>query len=75
MARGRSWTWTVIISLLVGVAGASVFWLYSPYGHDRLAPQVAGDVKTQAAPGEVERRARGVSKNCLPRPWGPGFRW
>ena len=51
MARGRSWTWTAIISLLV-VVGASIFWLYSPYGHDRLAQQVAGDLQTQSLPGE-----------------------
>ena len=50
MARNRSWTWTVIISLLVGVVGASIFWLYSPYGHDRLAQQVAEDLKTQPLP-------------------------
>jgi len=47
MARNRSWTWTVIISVLVGVVGASIFWLYSPYGHDRLAQQVAEDLKGQ----------------------------
>ena len=50
MARKRNWTWTVIISLLVGMVGASIFWLYSPYGHDRLAQQVAGDVQTQPLP-------------------------
>jgi hypothetical protein len=54
MARGRSWRWTGIISLLAGVVGASVFWLYSPYGHDRLAPELTGDLKTQAAPGQVK---------------------
>ena len=52
MARNRSWTWTAIISLLVGVVGASIFWLYSPYGHDRLAQQAAEDVKTQPLPGD-----------------------
>jgi hypothetical protein len=51
MARNRSWTWTVIISLFVGVVGASIFWLYSPYGHDRLAQQVAEDLKDQPLPG------------------------
>ena len=49
MARNRNLTWTVIISLLVGVAGASIFWRYSPYGHDRLAQE---DSQTQALPGE-----------------------
>jgi hypothetical protein len=49
MARNRNLTWTVIISLLVGVVGATLFWLYSPYGHDRLAQE---DSQTQALPGE-----------------------
>ena len=50
MARNRNWTWTVIISLLVGVVGTSIFWLYSPYGHDRLAQQVAEDLQAQPRP-------------------------
>ena len=58
MARNKNWTWTVIVSLLVGVVGASAFWLYSPYGHDRLAQQVAEDLKDQPLPGV--------------RPGGPG---
>jgi hypothetical protein len=56
MARKRSWTWTVIISLLVGVLGASIFWLYSPYGHDRLAQQAAEDLKAQVLPGVGQGR-------------------
>jgi hypothetical protein len=52
MAHGKSRTWTVIISLLVGVMGASMYWLYSPYGHDRLAQSVTGDLQTQPLPGE-----------------------
>ncbi len=51
MARARSWRWTALISLLLGVLGASLFWLYSPYGHDRLAQELAGDLKTKALPG------------------------
>jgi hypothetical protein len=54
MARSRSWRWTAIISLLVGVVGASVFWLYSPYGHDRLAQEIAGNLKAQPPAGEVK---------------------
>ena len=50
MAHGKSRTWTVIISLLVGMVGASIFWLYSPYGHDRLAPRAAEDLQGQALP-------------------------
>jgi hypothetical protein len=54
MARSRSGRWTAIISLLAGVVGASVFWLYSPYGHDRLGQELAGDLKTQPPAGEVK---------------------
>jgi hypothetical protein len=54
MARSRSGRWTVIISVLVGVVGTSIFWLYSPYGHDRLAQEIAGDLKTQPPPGEFK---------------------
>jgi hypothetical protein len=35
----------------VGVVGASIFWRYSPYGHDRLAQQVAEDLQAQPRPG------------------------
>jgi hypothetical protein len=52
MARNRSRMWIVIISLLVGVAGASLFWLYSPYGRDRLAQQAAEDLKSPPLPPE-----------------------
>jgi hypothetical protein len=52
MARSRSGMWTVIISILLGVVGASLFWLYSPYGHDRVAPPGEGDLQTQPLPGE-----------------------
>lgn len=54
MARSRSRMWTVIISLLLGVVGASIFWLYSPYGHDRLAQQAAEDLQSQPIPAEVK---------------------
>jgi hypothetical protein len=54
MARSGSWTWTVIISFLVGVLGASIFWFYSPYGHDQLAQQVAEDIKAQRLPVQVQ---------------------
>ena len=55
MARNRSWTWTVIISLLLGVAVASIFWLYSPYGQDRLAQEVTGEGK--AGPVNLKKLA------------------
>jgi hypothetical protein len=54
MAHGKSQKWTVIISLLVGVVGASIFWLYNPYGHDRLVQSVTGELQPQALPGEGE---------------------
>lgn len=56
MARTRSWSWTVIISLLVGIAGATVFWLYSPYGHEQLAQQ------SQSPTAEVKGGALNLKK-------------
>ena len=74
MARSRSWRWTAIVSLLAGVVGASLFWLYSPYGHDRLAREITGDLKTQPTPGMVKGEA-GSLKKLPPQAWGPGIRW
>jgi hypothetical protein len=54
MARSGSWTWTVIISFLVGVLGASIFWFYSPYGHNQLARQVAQDIQSKRLPVQVK---------------------
>ena len=62
MARTRNWTWTVIISLLVGIAVATAFWLYSPYGHDQLAQQVAADLKSKPLPGEAKGGALNLKK-------------
>lgn len=47
MARARSLTWTIIISLLLGIVAATIFWLYTPYGHNQLAQQVVQDLKSQ----------------------------
>ena len=55
MARNKGWTWTVLISLVVGGVGASLFWLYSPYFHGQLAQQVAQDLKAQ----QISREAKG----------------
>jgi hypothetical protein len=62
MARSRNWRWTTILSLLLGVLVASLFWLYSPYGHDRLAQEIAGDLKTQPIPGEVKGGSGSLKK-------------
>jgi hypothetical protein len=51
MARNRNGTWIALISMLVGVLAASIFWRYSTYGHDQLAQPAAADVKIQTAPG------------------------
>ena len=52
MARNKGWKWTVIISILAGAVGASIFWLYRPYGHDQLAQQVAEELQAQPATGK-----------------------
>jgi hypothetical protein len=72
MARKGSWTWTVIISLLIGVLGASIFWLYSPYGHDQLAHQVADDLQGQRL--SVETKGSALSpRNLASGALGPRF--
>jgi hypothetical protein len=43
MARTRSVTWTVFISLLLGIAAATAFWLYSPYGQEQLTGKKVGE--------------------------------
>jgi hypothetical protein len=62
MARNRGWTWTVIISLLVGAVGATVFWLYIPYGHDQLTQQVTQDLQVQRPPVEEKSSALDLRK-------------
>jgi hypothetical protein len=52
MARSGSRMWPAIISLLVGSAVASIFWLYSPYGHDWLAQQAAENLQTHSIAGD-----------------------
>ncbi len=43
MARGQGWT--IFFTLLLGILGTSLFWLYSPYLQDRVARQVAEELK------------------------------
>jgi hypothetical protein len=54
MAHSRSRKWTAIISLLVGIAAASLFWQYGPYGHDRLAQPGAEDLQSKPIPAELK---------------------
>ncbi len=72
MARNKGWTWTVIISMLAGAVGASIFWLYSPYGHDRLAQQVAEDLQAQRLPATVKGSALTPQKLAA-QAMGPWF--
>lgn len=47
MARSRGWN--VIIALVVGFAGATVFWFYGPFLKREVGHQVEEAVKDQAA--------------------------
>lgn len=72
MARQKSWTWTVIISLAAGGVVASLFWLYTPYGHEQLAQQVDEGLKGKQTPSEAKEGAMSLKK--LPsQAMGPRF--
>jgi hypothetical protein len=66
----RSQGWTVVISLLAGVVGASAFWLYFP---GRIAGQVAADLKDQRLAVEVKPAGEGDLKKLSRQATGPRF--
>lgn len=45
MAKSKGWSF--IIALLLGVVGASAFWLYGPYLEDQIARRVTEAMKGQ----------------------------
>ena len=45
----RSKAWGIIVALLVGFAGATVFWFYGPFLKKEVSLQVEEAVKEQAA--------------------------
>jgi hypothetical protein len=72
MARTRSGTWTVIISLLLGIVAATIFWLYTPYGHNQLAQQVVADLKSQPLPSRAKEGPLNLKK-LASQAWGSDF--
>lgn len=48
MARNRGWSF--IIAFLLGVLGASAFWLYGPYLENQIARRVAEAAKERPLP-------------------------
>lgn len=59
MARTKGWS--SFIAFLLGVAGASVFWLYGPYLEDQVSRRVAEALKEQpqaVSPGKVAAVAK-----------------
>lgn len=58
MARTKGWSF--IVAFLIGVVGASAFWLYGPYLEDQIARRVAEGMKGQPlglTPGMVGAEA------------------
>ena len=45
----RSKGWSIVVALLVGFAGATVFWFYGPFLQKEVSQQVEEAVKEQAA--------------------------
>lgn len=67
MARSKGWSF--IIAFLIGVAGASAFWLYGPYLEDQIARRVTESGKGQLlglTPGKVETGAAKAGPALLP---------
>jgi len=62
-----------MLGMLVGVAGASVFWLYGPHLQREIARQVAEAVKAQPLTVEVERVGPGDPKKLPAQAVGPRF--
>ncbi len=73
MARSKSWSF--IIAFLIGVVGASAFWLYGPYLEDQIARRVAESRKGQPlglTPGKVGGEAATGQAGTA---WQPGLRY
>jgi hypothetical protein len=70
----RSQGWNIIVALLVGFAGATVFWFYGPFLKKEVSRQVEEAVKEQAAkPAETGDKGPLAVKG-VGAPW-PGARY
>jgi hypothetical protein len=71
MARSKGWA--IFISFLLGLIGASLFWLYGPFFPNQLAQQVAQDLKTQPLAVEVAKPGPAGLKTIGSQALGPRF--
>jgi hypothetical protein len=71
MARNHGWT--VVMALLVGVLGASIFWLYGPYLKRQVAGQVAEAMKGQPLNVEMSKGAPADLKGVPSQAWGSRY--
>lgn len=56
----KSKTWGIIVALLVGFAGATIFWFYGPFLQKEVSLQVEEAVKEQAAKTAGPERQAGM---------------
>lgn len=71
MARSKGWA--IFISFLLGLIGASVFWLYSPFFPDQSAQQVARDLRGQPLALEAGKVGPAALKKIGSQALGPRF--
>jgi len=71
MARGRGWS--VVVVLLVGLLGASVFWLYGPYLKRQVAFQVAEALQGRPLAVEVGKGGAADLKGAASQALGPRY--
>jgi hypothetical protein len=55
MARGKGWTWSVLLGVLAGGVGVTLFWLYTPYGQKQLTREAAPELRL---PGDSKGSAQ-----------------
>lgn len=66
MAKNRGWS--LIIVFLLGVFGASAFWLYGPYLEDQISRRVAEAVKERPLPLPDKAAAAGKAGSAAMLP-------
>jgi hypothetical protein len=69
----RSQGWTVVMALVVGILGASIFWFYGPFLQRQVARQVAEAMKTQPLTADLAKGGGAALTGAGSQAMGPRF--